>query len=114
MGVILRTIIAYYVVYSALWKLDSFFQRKTYQRFHKKYQKYQHQNNNSNAYSAGGMTLDKACEILGIKKEDLKNMSKDDLRRAYWKKAKEVHPDKPNGSAEKFKDLNNAYDFAKA
>lgn len=43
--------------------------------------------------------------ILGVDK----GSSADDIKRAYRKKAHEFHPDKGNGNAEKFKEVNEAY-----
>ena len=43
--------------------------------------------------------------ILGVSK----NASADEIKRAFRKKAHEFHPDKGNGSAEKFKEINQAY-----
>lgn len=44
-------------------------------------------------------------DILGINK----SASADDIKKAFRKKAHEFHPDKGNGSAEKFKEINEAY-----
>lgn len=44
-------------------------------------------------------------EILGLNR----NASKDEIRRAYRKLAQEHHPDKGTGEAEKFKQINEAY-----
>ena len=44
-------------------------------------------------------------DILGV----AKSASADDIKRAYRKKAHEYHPDKGNGNAEKFKEVNQAY-----
>jgi len=43
--------------------------------------------------------------ILGVSK----SASADDIKRAFRKKAHEFHPDKGNGNAEKFKEVNEAY-----
>lgn len=60
------------------------------------------------------MSVGKACKILGIKKNDLKNMSKSDLKKVYWKKAQEVHPDHKGGDGDLFKDLGDAFSYMKA
>ena len=44
-------------------------------------------------------------EILGVSK----NSSADEIKKAFRKKAHEHHPDKGNGNAEKFKEINEAY-----
>lgn len=44
-------------------------------------------------------------KILGISK----SASDDEIKRAYRKLAQECHPDKPGGNAEKFKEINEAY-----
>ena len=45
-------------------------------------------------------------EILGL----ARGASKDDIRRAYRKLAQEHHPDKGTGEAQKFKEINEAYE----
>jgi len=104
----IKVIVAYVVVYTAVYVtltwLEKLMFRKAFQNaYNKEYQK-----------QKSGMSVDEACKILGIKKKDLKKMSKDDLKRAYWKKAKAVHPDKPEGNENKFKETGNAWDFMKA
>ena len=44
-------------------------------------------------------------DILGVSK----SASADEIKRAYRKKAHEFHPDKGNGNAEHFKEINEAY-----
>ena len=44
-------------------------------------------------------------DILGLSK----SASADEIKRAYRKKAHEFHPDKGNGNADKFKEVNEAY-----
>jgi molecular chaperone DnaJ len=44
-------------------------------------------------------------KILGVEK----NASEEDIKRAYRKLAHEHHPDKPSGNADKFKEINEAY-----
>ena len=44
-------------------------------------------------------------EILGVPK----GSSADEIKKAFRKKAHEFHPDKGNGNAEKFKEVNEAY-----
>lgn len=44
-------------------------------------------------------------DILGI----AKNSSEDEIKKAFYKKAHQYHPDKKNGNAEKFKEVNEAY-----
>jgi len=47
--------------------------------------------------------------ILGVPK----NATPEQIKKAYRQKAKEYHPDKPNGNAEQFKRINEAYDTLK-
>jgi len=98
-------IIAYFVVYIALWGLETWWKKRLFKRY------YKHYNCNN---TSSGMSVDEACKILGISKSEFNKMTKNDLKKAYWKKAKEVHPDKPNGNEEMFKNVKNAYDFAYA
>jgi hypothetical protein len=58
--------------------------------------------------SGDTMSVKEACEILGIKKKDLKNMSKEDIKKAYKRKCQEIHPDK-GGDPDNFINLKNAY-----
>ncbi|MBI2632843.1 MAG: molecular chaperone DnaJ [Parcubacteria group bacterium] len=44
-------------------------------------------------------------KILGIKKD----ASPEEIKRAFYQLAQKYHPDKPGGSAEKFKEVNEAY-----
>ena len=44
-------------------------------------------------------------EILGVPK----NASDEDIKKAFRQKAYEHHPDRPGGNAEKFKEMNEAY-----
>ena len=44
-------------------------------------------------------------KILGVDK----NSSQEEIKKAFRKKAHEFHPDKAGGNAEKFKEINEAY-----
>ncbi|PJC01972.1 MAG: molecular chaperone DnaJ, partial [Candidatus Komeilibacteria bacterium CG_4_9_14_0_8_um_filter_36_9] len=44
-------------------------------------------------------------QILGVDKK----ATKDEIKKAFRKKAHEHHPDKGNGNADKFKEINEAY-----
>ncbi|MFH1559535.1 MAG: DnaJ domain-containing protein [Patescibacteria group bacterium] len=44
-------------------------------------------------------------EVLGVKKD----ASQDEIKRAYRSLAHKYHPDKAGGDAEKFKEINQAY-----
>ena len=103
---LISTLIAYVVIYIALYKFDSWVQERMFGKFHKQY--------NFHGKTSTGMSFDEACDILGINKKDARKMSKNDLKKAYWAKAKEVHPDKPKGNEETFKNVKNAYDFVYA
>ncbi|MBW1975044.1 MAG: J domain-containing protein [Deltaproteobacteria bacterium] len=52
--------------------------------------------------------LDDACSVLGIKRKELKSMSRKELKRIYKKKARETHPD-TGGEHEAFIRLTEAY-----
>ena len=111
-----KIIVAYIVVYAAIyctltWLQNLILRRQMKGAFGGAYERAWREQFNQNQ---SGMSVDEACKILGIKKKDLKNMSKDDLKRAYWKKAKEVHPDKPKGSDDLFKEAGDAWDYMKA
>ena len=56
------------------------------------------------------MDLQKACDILGITKE---NFTKKEVKKAYYQKALETHPDKNkiHGSSERFAEVQNAYTY---
>ena len=45
-------------------------------------------------------------KTLGINK----NAGKDEIKKSYRKLSLEYHPDRPNGNAEKFKKVNEAYE----
>lgn len=51
-----------------------------------------------------------AYEILGLVEGKVTSSS---LHKTYKDKAKECHPDKPNGSAKAFKEVKQAYDVLK-
>jgi hypothetical protein len=99
-------LIAYFVLYMALFNMDKIYAWYYNWRYGKQY-------NNFNFNFNKGMSVEKACEILGIKKDDLKKMSKAELKKAYWKKAQEVHPDHEGGSEDLFKDLGKAWNLMK-
>ena len=48
-------------------------------------------------------------EVLGVGK----NASADEIKKAFRRKAVELHPDKQGGDEEKFKELNEAYEVLK-
>jgi len=51
--------------------------------------------------------FEKAVDLFGI----LTKTTKNDLKKKYLKLSKELHPDMPNGSDEKFQELQAAYDL---
>jgi len=55
------------------------------------------------------MNVFKASSILGINHNN--NFTENEINKAYRKKALSVHPDKGGGSEEKFKELQQAYEF---
>ncbi len=52
-----------------------------------------------------------ARELFGLKREDERNFEL--INKKYKDLAKDLHPDMPNGDAEKFKELNNAHKILK-
>lgn len=58
---------------------------------------------------ANSLTLENACKLFHISREELKTMTRKHLTRLYRKLARQVHPD-TGGSHEKFVDLNKAYE----
>jgi hypothetical protein len=58
---------------------------------------------------ANALTLDNACKLFHISREELKTMTRKHLSRLYRKLARQVHPD-TGGSHEKFVALNAAYE----
>jgi hypothetical protein len=96
-------IVAYIVVLGALYGINktiNWFLNYLY-RISQKQQKFE------------GMSVDEACDILGIKKKDLKRMTKSEIKSAFRKKAMEAHPDR-GGSDEEFRKVHMAYEFAYA
>ena len=59
---------------------------------------------------ANSLTLENACKLFDISREDLRTMTRKHLTRRYRKLARQVHPD-TGGSHEKFVDLNKAYEI---
>jgi len=109
MKVLMAYLVVYFSVYCALTIIEKIYMKRYRKAFEGAYRKaYNEKFNGSSA-----MDLDEACKILGIKKSDLKKMSKADLKRAYWKKAQEVHPDKQTGNEEVFKNVGNAWQWMK-
>ncbi len=51
--------------------------------------------------------FEKAVDMLGI----LTKTSREDVKKKYIKLSKKYHPDMPEGSAEKFKELKRSYDI---
>jgi nucleoside permease NupC len=60
-----------------------------------------------------GMGIEEACEVLKIKKRDLKKMSKQELKSIFRKRIFETHPDHGGDKDECIK-VQNAYEFATA
>jgi len=110
----LKILAAYLVVYFSIYCALSFVERLYMKRYRKAFEGAYRKAYNEK-FNKSSMNLDEACKILGIKKSDLKNMSKADLKRAYWKKAQEVHPDKPENKndEETFKNVGNAWQWMK-
>jgi hypothetical protein len=100
--------VAYFVLYLALFNIDRIF---TWYYTWKYGQKYNNKNNTNNFKT--GMSVDEACKVLGISKEELKKMNKSQLKKIYWKKAQEVHPDHQSGNEDLFKNLGSAWDLLK-
>ena len=96
--------LAYLAIAVMYYEFEKWMYRKMFRQFNKKYA------NNNNGQS---MSIKRACEILGIKPEDLKKMSKDDLKKAYRKAAMKTHPDRNGNDGEAFKDVNNAWSYMK-
>jgi DnaJ-domain-containing protein 1 len=114
---VLNTIIAYVVIYLVSFGIGygisklifMYHYRKQFNSFKDFYRSFKNRGS-----SSLGMSVEEACKILGIKKKDLKKMSKNDLKRAYWKAAQKSHPDHNSGqNDEEFKNVNNAYSFMK-
>ncbi len=59
--------------------------------------------------SSGKMSFAKALTVFGISREQLSELTKEDLTRIYRKKAHELHPDK-GGETEQFIELTAAYE----
>lgn len=57
---------------------------------------------------------ERASKAFKIKVEKLKRMTKDEVKRAYWKRAKKVHPDTTGKKSKKFIKLKDAYEFVYA
>ena len=58
---------------------------------------------------ADSLSIDNACKLFHISREELKTMTRKHLTRLYRKLARQVHPD-TGGSHEKFVNLNKAYE----
>ena len=54
------------------------------------------------------MTLSEISTVFGVTRAELSELSKDELKRLFRKKARKLHPDK-GGSHEEFIELANAY-----
>ncbi|MFH1621619.1 MAG: DnaJ domain-containing protein [Candidatus Omnitrophota bacterium] len=59
------------------------------------------ENKRSHSYSAKGKHKESYCEILGVSKD----ASVGEIKKAYYKKMLEYHPDRTGGLGEKIKDL---------
>ena len=57
---------------------------------------------------------ERASKAFKIKVEKLKRMTKDEVKRAYWKRAKKVHPDTTGKKSKKFIKLKDAFEFVYA
>lgn len=56
-----------------------------------------------------GMTVEEACKILGIDRNNLKNLKMEDLKKIFRQQAMKTHPDH-GGSNEAFRQTREAYE----
>ena len=113
---IAQLILAYFVIYmvafgvsfASSYLIDRVFNFYYRKRYGKAYQRYNFNSRSNDNFC--GMTVEQACKILGIKKKDLKKMTKDDLKKAYRAAAMKHHPDH-GGDEEVFKNVSNAFSF---
>ena len=109
-----KVILAYLVLYSVIYSIESWVKKILLRNLFKKYgYHFQQYNNQSYKHSKSG-NIDSACETLKIKRSDLKNMSKEELKKIFRKRAMECHPDRQGGKHEDFIKFKNAFDTVSA